>query len=237
MKVKKPVLVVILLIAVAMIAAIWALAPAGDTRQPQPANAQKADQPADFDGERAYADVLYQTALGPRTLGSEAHAQTVDWIAASLQAAGWQAEVQDTAFRGQALKNVIGRRTFATGESGGGPWIILGAHYDSRFFADRDPEPARREEPVPGGNDGASGVAVLLELARTLPALAADQGTAQGEVWLVFFDAEDNGSIAGYDWIMGSRAFVQSLDGQPDAAVIVDMIGDEDLNIYYERSS
>jgi len=56
-------------------------------------------------------------------------------------------------------------------------------------------------------------------------------------LWLVFFDAEDNGRIEGWDWILGSRAFVDSLQFKPEAAVIVDMIGDADLQIYLERNS
>jgi Zn-dependent M28 family amino/carboxypeptidase len=83
---------------------------------------------------------------------------------------------------------------------------------------------------VPGANDGASGVAVLLELARVLP-----DDTVP--VWLVFFDAEDNGRIPGWDWILGSREFVRNNPLQPQAVVIVDMIGDADLNIYKERNS
>jgi len=85
--------------------------------------------------------------------------------------------------------------------------------------------------PVPGANDGASGVAVLLGLARALP---ADLDT---EIWLVLFDAEDNGRIPGWDWVLGSRGFVENLEGSFDAAVIVDMVGDADLNIYQEKSS
>ena len=88
-----------------------------------------------------------------------------------------------------------------------------------------------RNQPVPGANDGASGVAVLLELARTLPA------DIKGQVWLVFFDAEDQGNIPGWDWILGSRAFAQSLTASPDAVVVIDMIGDADLNIYQEKNS
>ena len=56
-------------------------------------------------------------------------------------------------------------------------------------------------------------------------------------MWLVFFDGEDNGNIPGWDWILGSRGFVERLEGKPDAAIIVDMIGDSDLNIYYEKNS
>jgi Zn-dependent M28 family amino/carboxypeptidase len=57
------------------------------------------------------------------------------------------------------------------------------------------------------------------------------------EIWLVFFDAEDNGRIQGWDWILGSRAFVDGLSGKPDAVVIVDMVGDMNLEIYKEKNS
>jgi Zn-dependent M28 family amino/carboxypeptidase len=114
------------------------------------------------------------------------------------------------------------------------------------MLADNDPDPNNHSVPVPGANDGASGVAVLLELARTLPShlentaganLTSQEGTGPGQIWLVFFDAEDNGNIPGWDWILGSRAFVAGLEETPDAAVIVDMIGDADLNIYQELNS
>ncbi|MEW5828997.1 MAG: M28 family peptidase, partial [Chloroflexota bacterium] len=110
------------------------------------------------------------------------------------------------------------------------PVVILGAHYDSRRVADQDPDPSKRDRPVPGANDGASGVAVLLEIARVLPADSLP-------VWLVFFDAEDDGDLPGSDWILGSRAFADSLTVRPQAVVIVDMIGDADLNLYQERNS
>jgi glutaminyl-peptide cyclotransferase len=182
-------------------------------------------QPEEFDGQRAYADVEYQVALGPRVPGSEAHAEAVEWMLASLDAAGWEAQVQDAEMMGHPIRNVVARR------GNGSNWIIVGAHYDSRFWADEDPDPANHREPVPGANDGASGVAVLMELARTLP---KDLDT---EIWLVFFDAEDQGRIPGWDWILGSRAFVDALEAEPDVALVVDMIGDVDLNIYMERNS
>lgn len=180
-----------------------------------------------FDGERALQDVYFQTGLGPRLPGSPAHAQLVDWLQAELQAAGWETEIQETEMLGNPVRNVIARRA----DDRGSPWFILGAHYDSRLYADQDPDPEKRTEPVLGANDGASGVAVLVELARVLP------DNLSSRVWLVFFDAEDNGNIPGWDWILGSRAFVASLESHPDAAIIVDMIGDADLNIYMERNS
>lgn len=180
-------------------------------------------EPLIFDGQRAYADVVYQVNLGPRTPGSPAHAQTVAWIRAELERAGWQVSVQETEWNGQPVRNLVARR------SNDAPFLLLGAHYDSRPVADRDPGP-ESSLPVPGANDGASGVAILLELARSLPPDTVP-------LWLVFFDAEDGGGLPGGEWIIGSRLFAASLTVRPQAVVIVDMVGDADLNLYYERNS
>jgi len=178
-----------------------------------------------FDGERALEDVYKQVSFGPRTPGSAAHADTVDYILEVLSENGWDSEVQETSLMGHPIRNVLGKR--GTGE----PWLLLGAHYDSRLIADRDSDPSKATQPVPAANDGASGVAVLLELARVLPE------DLPGEIWLVFFDAEDNGRIPGWDWILGSTAFANSLQAYPDEVIIVDMIGDADLTLYQEGNS
>lgn len=180
--------------------------------------------PESFDGAKAYEYVVAQVNMGPRTPGSKGHAQVREWMRLELENSGWIVEVHESERLGHPIFNIIAKR----GEEP--PQVILGAHYDTRFFADHDPNPVKQTEPVPGANDGASGVAVLLELARTLP----DNTTP---VWLVFFDTEDNGRVDGWDWILGSRAFVDEIPVQPRAVVIVDMIGDADLNIHYEKNS
>ncbi len=182
-------------------------------------------RPASFDGLRALNDVETQVGFGPRTPGSEGHQRQVDWMVDRLKKSGWQVEIQETTRLGHPIRNVIARKGSA------GPLFILGAHYDTRFVADHDPVLANHIQPVPGANDGASGVAILLELARVLPDLP------DKEIWLVFFDAEDQGNITGWDWILGSRAFAETLTEKPQAVVIVDMIGDADLNIYKEKNS
>lgn len=182
-------------------------------------------KPAGFDAARAYNDVFVQVSFGPRTPGSTAHSATVDYIRSELEQAGWEVEIQETEMLGHPIRNIIARR------GSGSEWVVIGAHYDSRFVADRDPDPVLSAQPVMGANDGASGVAVLLELARSLPKKPEKQ------IWLVFFDAEDQGNIEGWDWILGSRAFAQSLENSPSAVVVVDMIGDANLNIYREKSS
>ncbi|RPI33372.1 MAG: M28 family peptidase [Chloroflexota bacterium] len=183
-----------------------------------------------FDGELAYDDVEYQVGLGPRIPGTPGHDKIVSWIEQELKDDGWRVEIQESQSMGHTIRNIVARRGPAFGQKDP-QWFILGAHYDTRMFADHDEDPSKQDEPVPGANDGASGVAVLLELARALPK------NLDKEVWLVFFDAEDNGRISGWDWILGSRAFVDQLEGKPDGVVVVDMIGDADLNIYMEKSS
>ena len=188
-----------------------------------------------FNGERAIRDVVYQVELGARTPGSPAHAQVQEWMVKELLSAGWKVDIQQTEMMGHPIQNIVAM----WGE--GHPWIILGAHYDSRLTADSDPKPKNWDKPVPGANDGASGVATLLELGRVLPHHLDKKMTKQPgnieQVWLVFFDAEDNGRIPGWDWILGSQAFVQALQEFPDAAVVIDMIGDADLKIFWEKNS
>jgi Zn-dependent M28 family amino/carboxypeptidase len=190
-------------------------------------SSSNSPEPKEFNGERAFQDIEYQLSLGPRILGSDAHQQVREWIIATNEEYGWEVEVQNSNYRGQEIYNIISKRE----NEGDTPWIIIGAHYDSRIIADNDPNIENHNQPVLGANDGASGVAVLLEFARVIPE------SFTGKIWLVFFDAEDNGNLPGGEWIVGSRAFVESIDGKPDAVVIVDMIGDSDLNIYMERYS
>jgi len=180
--------------------------------------------PAAFDAQRAYEDVKTQVNFGSRVPGTEGHTKVQEWVKAELESAGWQVEIQKSEALGHPVENIVAQRSDAS------PQIIIGAHYDTRMFADQDTDPAQHANYVPGANDGASGVAVLLGLARSLP-----HDTIP--VWLVFFDTEDHGNIEGWDWILGSREFVNKNPVQPRAAIVVDMIGDADLNIYKERNS
>jgi Zn-dependent M28 family amino/carboxypeptidase len=190
---------------------------------------RKGQATLEFNGQRALEDVQYQVALGDRIPGNPGHARVVDWIQNELEKAGWSAEIQSSTLMDHPILNIVGKQKGS--QATDRPWVILGAHYDTRMYADQDPDPQRSKQYVPGADDGASGVAVLLGLARSLPRHLPVQ------VWLVFFDAEDNGGIPGWDWLLGSKAFVASLTGKPDAAVVVDMVGDKDLNIYLEKNS
>ena len=200
-----------------VIATGWYIYALHAARQSEPA-------PVSFDGLRAYTDVQTQVAFGPRIPGSDGHAQVIAWIRTELQFAGWQVEIQESEVLRHLIQNIVAKR------NADAPQVIIGAHYDSRIYADEDSNPVNTNKPVPAANDGASGVAILLELARTLPKETVN-------VWLVFFDAEDNWNIEGWDGELGSREFVKSNIIEPRAVVIVDMLGDADLNIYKERNS
>jgi Zn-dependent M28 family amino/carboxypeptidase len=197
------------------VVAVLALAGAGCTR----------GEAAEFDGEAALLMAGRQMSFGPRILGTAAHAEAEEWIVGSLVALGWETSVHTAVYRGVELHNLVGK----LGASDDGP-IVMGAHYDTRPVADRDP--VDPEQPVPGANDGASGVAVLLELARVLPSDLDGR-----EVWLVFFDGEDSGGLDGWEWSAGAAAFAADLTVTPQAVVILDMVGDVDLQIRREATS
>ncbi len=176
-----------------------------------------------FSGERAYRDVVAQVSLGPRLPGSEASRQAREYAAGELRRAGWKVEEQEFDYQGVRLVNVIARK-------GKGPLVIIGAHYDSRARASHDA--ASPEAPVPGANDGASGVAVLLELGRTV-----DAAKMRHEVWLVLFDGEDQGGLNGWPWSVGASHLAEGLSRRPEFTVVVDMVGDEEQRFAWERSS
>ena len=178
-----------------------------------------------FDGERAYDLVAQQLEFGPRIPGSEGSRRAGEWIQEQLEQAGWEVKVQSFNYHGIELRNFIG----IAGPSDDPP-VVLGAHYDTRPKADLDPSDP--DAPGPGANDGGSGVAVLLELAAAMP-----PDTLARAVWLVFFDAEDSGGIDGWDWIVGSSHFVETLEVEIESAVIVDMVGDADLRLTLELNS
>ena len=184
--------------------------------------------PVHFDGQKAYWHVVAQVSFGPRVPGSEASRQARAYIRADLANKGWRVEEEAFTFREVPLANIVARR-------GQGPITLLGAHYDSRPRADRDPDITRRQDAVPGANDGASGVAVLLELARVLR-----WNEDEGAIWLYFFDAEDSGNVNGWPWSVGARHAVQRLAEQGirvDKVIILDMVGDKDQQFYWEKNS
>lgn len=181
--------------------------------------------PDTFTGDLAYEWVTRQCDFGYRITGTEAHRQTGDMIIEELRDLGWDVHEQTFTYMDVTARNILAWR-------GEGQAVLIGAHYDTRRAADEE-DPS---QPVMGANDGASGVAVLLELARAL-----DWKRVNNQVYLAFFDVEDNGRLDGWDWIVGSTYMAEHWGEEGEsplqAMVLVDMIGDADQQVYYERNS
>ena len=195
-----------------------------------------------FSGELALGHVADQLAHGPRPTGSSELLKAGDEIQSKLRTAGWNVE-QDVHTLDMGSIQVPVRNLVA--RLGEGSTVILGAHYDTRIWADQDPDPALREENVLGANDGGSGAAVLLELARVI----SDHYVANREIRLVFFDAEDNGNIEPWSqrpesllggWIIGSSLYAGNLDLASEDIqfmILVDMVGDMNQRFLQEAFS
>ncbi|MBD3408010.1 MAG: M28 family peptidase [Candidatus Lokiarchaeota archaeon] len=183
-----------------------------------------------FNGEEALQYIYDQCDFGPRPPGSENLSDCRSYIVDKLELNGWEVILQNFTYQETLCSNILARWGPEVNST-----MILGAHYDTRPKADNDPNPANHNLPVLGANDGASGVAVLLELAKVLPE------AVRSYVELVFFDAEDSGNIDGWDWIQGSRYFVSQLSADRidsiAAMVLLDMVGDANLRIPKEQNS
>jgi hypothetical protein len=185
-----------------------------------------------FDAAAAWTILTDQVAFGPRNPGSSGHSACLEYLVKALEHSCASVQTQEFIheFGSQQyqMANVIGVLN-----PGGGDRIVLGAHWDTRPFADRDPDPANQNTPIPGANDGASGVAVLVQLAAQL-------STAQlpYEIVIVLFDGEDFGH-APDEYFLGSTYYAAQLDDstRPKRAIVVDMVGDADLHLLREVNS
>lgn len=180
-------------------------------------------KPNKFDGNLAFSIIKDLAKLGPRIPNSQASEKAVDYVGKLLSKNGWRIDFQQFSHSNCSGTNIIASKGFGSNQ------ILLGTHFDSRAFADATTENVHVG--VPGVNDGLSGVSVLLELSRILPL------NDNFQLSLAFFDCEDQGDINGQRWASGSTYFVMNSNTLPDTVVIIDMIGDKNLNIYKETNS
>ena len=178
----------------------------------------------DFDGNNAYNLVKVQCDFGPRVPGTPAHSKCAEWLEQQLRDycdSTIVQEAQVTTFDGKTLniKNLIGSINPDADNR-----ILLLAHWDCRPWADNDPDPAKHKEPVMGANDAASGVAVLLELARVMK----DKKPTVG-VDILLTDAEDWGTNnVEESWALGTQYWAKHphVEGySPRFGILLDMVG------------
>ena len=194
----------------------------------QPQEKQAVVPSIQFNADSAYAYVAAQCAFGERVPNTEAHRKCGDYLAGELRRRGAKVTEQNAdlkAFDGTVLKarNIIGE--FYPEKPNR---ILLLAHWDCRPWADHDPNPDNRKKPVMGANDGASGVGVLLEIARLL-----QQHEPQAGIDILFTDAEDWGASDGSEesWALGTQHWVSTPHRSgytyPSFGILLDMVGDK----------
>jgi len=188
-----------------------------------------------FDEDHAFSYLVAQCDFGPRNPGSDGYYACLDYLITELDQSANEIILQDFSYQERRynkqynLQNIIARfnpdAEFQT---------IISAHWDTRPWADQEDLRQDRNQPIIGANDGASGVAILLELAKIMGENPPPIG-----VNLVFFDGEDLG-VPGENetYCQGSRFFAKNLPiPRPDEAINLDMVGDKQLVLPIERYS
>lgn len=207
-----------------------------------------------FNADSAYQFCAAQCDFGPRTMNSEAHERCAQWISQKFQQYGYTVELQKADLKGYDGTILKSTNIIASSQPSAPnsqlPKVLICAHWDSRPWADNDPDSANWRKPVMAANDGASGVAVMLELAR----LIQQHDSLNVAVDFICFDAEDWG-IPQWDetgdgtdsWALGAQYWAKkyqekSLHSQPSTlnyqyAILLDMVGGQGAKFYQEGYS
>ncbi len=198
-----------------------------------------------FNESNAYNHISSQLDFGFRVPGTTAHNNCADWIYNQIQTYVDEVDIHDFSIQKESqpsyyCQNILGK--INTNKS---KIVILGAHWDSRNVAEKDTY--NQSQPIPGANDGGSGVGVLIELSRVF-SLYKDNLDCQ--IWFLFLDAEDQGYSRGmygleyWDWSEGSKKFVEDIEEfydskseKIDSFILIDMVGGTDLQFIRETNS
>lgn len=206
----------------------------------------KANKPCPtFVADSAMAYIHRQCGFGPRLVGSAAADSCAHWIEAQFRGMGCEVAEQNAQVTTWDGTRVTCRNIIASSNPQAGNRILLCAHWDTRPWADNDPQEANHHTPISGANDGASGVAVMMEIARQL-----QQQPLQGlGVDFVCFDAEDMGTPQWAEdgdeethdtWCLGSKAWAEQAAGngyKPRYGILLDMVGGRGASFAKERVS
>jgi hypothetical protein len=191
----------------------------------------------DFSGSRAFDDVTQQLSYGSRATGSPGSKAQEEWLVQQLTGLGWDVVIQEFPTAGGVkARNVVAIQS--PDDLSSPPVAMLATHRDSRLVADGDADPSNQNQPAPGANNGASGTAVLLELARTL-----NVQSSRHTVCLAFLDAEANAEIPGWSGWAGSMQLAATLDpdilrcAAPRFVAALDQVGATEARFAMEASS
>ena len=207
-----------------------------DTGKNDRANLPAAKIPR-IDGDSAYAFIEKQLSFGVRVPGTDGHLQTKDWLVSKMKSYGAEVSVQEFKASFLTKTDVPSYNIIAKINPKEDKRIILFAHWDTRLIAEKDSTESKRDQPILGAVDGASGVAGLLEIARILQSNPINLG-----VDFVFFDAEDQGDNSGKEdtWCLGSQYWSKSVKdnkNKPEFGILLDLIGAKDATYRMEGIS
>ena len=198
----------------------------------------------DFNADSAYAFTQAQCDFGPRDMNSKGHEECGAWIVAKFKGYGCKVTTQEADLKGYDGTTLKSTNIMAQYNPGATTRILLCAHWDSRPWADNDPDSANWHKPILAANDAASGVAVMLEIARLLQKNALPSGFG---VDFVCFDAEDwgtpqweaNQDASGDSWALGAQHFAANLPQGYEAryGILLDMVGGMNAKLYKEGIS
>ena len=230
-----------------MLYILFAAAMISCSQNPSSSSAKVESQPVKqqnvpaFDADSAWVFVENQVKFGPRVPNSEAHVACGNYLTSELKRFGAQVYEQEatlTAYNGTQLKakNIIGSYNPENSKR-----VLLFAHWDSRPYADHDKDPANHKKPIDGADDGASGVGVLLEMARQFSIKSPEIG-----IDIIFFDAEDYGTpefVKEYKentWCLGAQFWAKNphVKGyKADFGILLDMVGAKNASFFKEATS
>lgn len=196
-----------------------------------------------FDADSAFAMCQAQCDFGPRTMNSEAHEKCAEWIAAKFREYGCEVTLQQATLFGYDSTELRSTNIIASLFPERTTRILICAHWDSRPWADNDPDKANWDKPVMAANDGASGVAVMLEMARVIN---TDTAISVG-IDFICFDAEDwgmpqwiNDSGRSDSWALGAQYWAKNphkAGYEARYGILLDMVGGEGARFYREGMS
>lgn len=197
-----------------------------------------------FDADSSFAFLKAQVDFGARVPNTQAHKQCGDYLEEQLRRFGWEVMAQE--FEAYTYNKVLlkSRNIIASYNTSAPTRILLAAHWDTRPFNDKEVKDSTQYQPIAGANDGASGVAVLLEIARTIQNA---QKKPDIGIDIIFFDSEDYGQPEDYagewqpdQWCLGSQHWAKNKHKENYTAyygILLDMVGAKNAKFYREGYS
>lgn len=248
---KKATIIAVTAIACAVVAWLIAAGPLAQTQSPEAAETEEMEKinpvgPA-FNADSAYAFTKAQCDFGPRDMNSKGHQQCLEWIVAKFTQYGCKVTRQEADIKGWDGTTLHSTNIIAQYNPSATTRLLVCAHWDSRPWADNDPDSTKWHTPILAANDAASGVAVMLELARLLNTDKASKTKIDLGVDFVCFDAEDWGAPQwsdyqddGSSWALGAQHWSANLVPEgyaPRYGILLDMVGGQGARFYQEMMS